>query len=741
MLTFVNMRRKGLVLFAVVTLLQTLQSQSVFYRDDSVKVYFGSQPVLNPWAGGLNATEFSSIDLNFDGKKDLIAFDKESAKIRCFLFSGTTGNSVFKHAPQFEASFPMVSDWCLLMDYNQDGREDIFTYTSGGMRVYKNISPNNGPLQFSMTYSLIYSDYNPGGSPNMLNLYCSPVGFPGIADIDSDGDIDVLTFSVFGTMVEYHKNRAIEDGFPLDSLKFVLEDNCWGDFAENTCATTLNNCPNFLKWNQIVHKNSSSSLHAGSCLTCLDGDGDGDKDLILGDISCDSIDYYYNTGTSSNSHIDSATKKFPPIKPVKMAYFPCTYYVDTDNDGIRDLIVSPHSATASENFTSTWLYKNNGTDNNPVFSFLKQNFLQDSMLDFGTGAYPALVDENADGKTDIIVGNYGYYFSPVYQSRLALLRNTGSITQPEFTLVTRNFANLSAYNIQNMSPAFGDMDGDGDKDLLIGDFNGTLTYFQNVAGSGNPLNFVFVSSNWNNIDVGNNAMPQIVDVDRDGLRDLLIGARNGKIFYFKNTGTSTNPVFSATPTSSFFGGVNVCKPLYITGFAAPNLRDIDGNYELLVGSERGYVYRYGNIDGNLTGNFTLIDSIGWNIWEGGKIAPVTGDLNGDDIADMILGNLDGGICFYKGDSLLSSSYFTEKKNSLFTISPNPSSSVTAVRFSSKAFTERKIELLDFSGKIIRSQTTVQPVVELFADELSDGLYLIRCTENRQCFSSKFIIAR
>jgi hypothetical protein len=728
------------MIFTIILVFNQINAQNIFYRDDSVKVFIGNQPLLNPWAGGLNATEFSNIDLNFDGKKDLVAFDKESGKIRCFLFIGTNGNSNYKHAPQYESFFPKVNDWCILADYNSDGKEDIFTYTSGGMKVYKNTSSTTGSLQFSLTYSLVYSNYNPGGAPNMLNLYCSPVGFPGISDIDNDGDLDVLTFSVFGTMVEYHRNRAIEDGFPLDSLKFVLEDNCWGNFAENTCATTLNNCPNFIKWNEVVNgKKSSSNLHAGSCLTCLDNDGDGDKDLILGDISCDSIEFFYNTGSIGNSFVDSTTKKYPDSKPIKIAYFPCTYYVETDNDGSRDLIVSPHSSTASENFTSTWLYKNTGTDNNPIFSFSKLNFLQDSMLDFGTGAYPTLIDENADGKLDIMIGNYGYYLNPLYQSRIALLRNTGTITQPEFKLITRNYANLSSFNIQNMAPAFGDLDGDGDRDLLIGDFNGTLTYFQNVAGSGNPMNLQFASSNWNNIDVGNNAMPQIIDVDRDGLRDLLIGARNGKIHFYKNTGTSTNPMFSATPVSNFFGGVNVCQPLYITGFAAPNLRDVDGTYELLVGSERGFLYRYGNIDGNLSGNFTLIDSIGWNIWEGGKIAPACGDLNGDDVSDMILGNLDGGICFFKGDSLMSSVDDVIIMKNNFSVYPNPANEILNIKFSDKTFTERKIEIIDFSSRMIKSIKTVQPVIEIKTQDISDGIYIIRSTEKNHYGSQITII--
>lgn len=51
-------------------------------------------------------------------------------------------------------------------------------------------------------------------------------------------------------------------------------------------------------------------MHSGSCLTCIDMDGDNDKDIIVGDISCDSVEYFRNGGSPSNAHIDFATKVF-----------------------------------------------------------------------------------------------------------------------------------------------------------------------------------------------------------------------------------------------------------------------------------------------------------------------------------------------------------------------------------------------------------------------------------------------
>ncbi|MBC7863663.1 MAG: T9SS type A sorting domain-containing protein [Bacteroidia bacterium] len=716
-------------------------SQHTFVRNDSIKVFSGAGTLLNPWAGGINSTQFSSLDVDLDGIKDIVTFDKGSFKIRCFKNTGSANFTRYKHAPQFE-NFPEVTDWVLFKDYNNDGYEDLFTYTTGGVRVYKNTSATAGSLHFTLAYNLLYSDYQPAGpGPYILNLYVSPVGLPGLVDMDNDGDLDILTFSVFGTQIEYHENRAIELGLPLDSLKFFMVDNCWGDFSENTCSSNLNICPLFKKWQNVQNPAMKSNLHAGSCLMCLDNDGDGDQDVILGDISCDSVEFFRNGGSIANAHADTTSKSYPIAKPVKMPYFPCTYYVDTDNDGVRDLLVSPNITPASENFQSVWRFKNSGTDSNPLFTFLENNFLQDSMIDVGEGAYPAMVDENGDGLLDLVVGNYGYFNNPNYNSRLALLRNTGTAALPQFSLITRNYSSLGSFNIQNMAPAFGDLDGDGDADMLIGDYGGQLTYFENVAGMGNTANYVFSSSFYKSIDAGNNAMPQIVDVDRDGKNDILIGGRDGKVRYYKNTGTSTVPNFSSTATSAFLGGVNVSRPGYITGFAAPCLMDVNGSYELLVGCERGYLYRFTNVDLNLTGNFTLVDSIGWGISDGSKIAPAVGNINNDGMPDMILGNFCGGLSYYAGDSLLSGIqiHFNEEEISLY---PNPAFSELTLSFENKTYSQRQINIIDLSGRIVKTLRTNLPVVKIDLGDVSGGMYFIQYKTNSGIEGSKrFIVSK
>ena len=231
--------------FLLNALLIKLCSQTSVYRD-TIPVFEGGTKLVNPWAGGINFSSFSSVDLNQDGKNDLVAFDKMSptgfGKMRTYINIGAVGNAVYKHAPKYEALMPKVEDWALFFDYNNDGKSDLFSYTTGGIKVFKNVSTAS-TFSFVLAKSLIRSDYNPGGPPNIANIYSNSIALPGIADIDGDGDLDILTYSVFGVKIEYHKNRSMELYGNADSLNYDFVDNCWGDIQESTCAVYLNQCP------------------------------------------------------------------------------------------------------------------------------------------------------------------------------------------------------------------------------------------------------------------------------------------------------------------------------------------------------------------------------------------------------------------------------------------------------------------------------------------------------------------
>ncbi|HEU4719052.1 MAG TPA: FG-GAP-like repeat-containing protein, partial [Bacteroidia bacterium] len=115
------------------------QSIAGFSRVDSIAVYDGGQ-LRNPWSGGHNYCQLSEIDLNGDGIKDLFVFDRSGNKITTYINLGTPNQVDYVLAPEYVSRFPLMHDWCLLRDYNCDGKEDIFTCSIAGFAIYKNVS-------------------------------------------------------------------------------------------------------------------------------------------------------------------------------------------------------------------------------------------------------------------------------------------------------------------------------------------------------------------------------------------------------------------------------------------------------------------------------------------------------------------------------------------------------------------------------------------------------------------------
>ena len=129
---------------------------------------------------------------------------------------------------------------------------DILSSHKGGIRVYKNTSTEN-ELYFELLDTI---KTNRGSGPT--NLYVSSVDIPHVGDIDYDGDLDILTFGIIGSHVEWHKNNSVENFGTCDSLNYEVEDECWGDFSENFSdnSVTLYDCED-----QFTGDNNSSECN------------------------------------------------------------------------------------------------------------------------------------------------------------------------------------------------------------------------------------------------------------------------------------------------------------------------------------------------------------------------------------------------------------------------------------------------------------------------------------------------
>lgn len=738
-----------------------------FERTDTIPVFHSNTRLANPWTGGFNSAQFSTINLNNDGLPDLFVFDRTDHTTTTYINTGATGISKYTHAPEYEAQFPKeLNSWALLRDYNCDGKKDIFSYSTGGIQIWENTSGING-LSFELVTNLLLS-YQP---PNLINLYVSSVDVPAIDDIDGDGDLDILTFGIFGTSIEYHKNMSMEWYGDCTHLAYRLRNSCWGHFSESfttnaltlydTCSNasldTLEFKPNVddLAWLQPSDDLSNSNhfqtkglaKHSGSTILSLDLDGNGVKDLLLGDVSYNTVVGVINGGTApnTNSSMISQDVTFPSYNtPIDIEVFPATFYEDMDNDGIRDLLASPNTPNQSQNLKSIYYYKNNGTDDIPVFSKQSDNFLQRDMIEVGTGGIPTFFDHNGDGLMDLLVSNFGVYdtTSGNYISSISLYENQGTSHLPKFHLITDDYQNLSSVGMdKNLIPAFADLDGDGDQDMIIGDYNGVLHRFINTAGAGNAAVFGISEPQMkdeqnNTIDVGLHAAPTLYDLDGDNDADLIIGERNGNLTYYQNTGNG-----QFTHVTDTLGKVHIKYLGANLGMAVPRFfKDSLGKINLFVGSEDGVIEHFNEIDGNLTGSFIRHDSAVARIDVGLRCVPAINDLNGDGRLDVIIGNKKGGLSAYYGKALLTSVNEPTEPISL-QLFPNPAREQITLLLDEQLAGDITVQVFGTDGKLLFDKKTNASQLIIQTTDWTPGFYVLRSTIGNRIGTQSFVIAK
>lgn len=627
-----------LLLLFLLPMLGMAQLPSDFHFNDSITVLKDGSAMMAPFSGGLNNPQFSDIDLNRDGKQDLFIFDRFQDKVLTYINEGNAGETDYSFAPGYEDWFPEdLIEWVLLVDYNNDGLEDIFTSWLQSIRLYKAVL-NNDKIEYEIQEDILLYEGN-SGFP--VNIYVGSPDIPAIIDINNDGDIDVLTFDQNSGAIEYYENQSIEDGNPYDSLFFQLVDPCWGQVLEDP------NLPDISLNISCKSGDSDASavaqLHPGSTVLAFDRDGDIDKEALIGDISSIGMQMLYNAGNPDIAFIDSLDATFPSYNiSIDVYNFPAAFYLDINNDNLNDLLVAPNQPASTENFEQVRHYQNIGTANDVVFNFVENDFLVKDMIDVGTAAYPKLVDVDNDGLEDLLIGNNGYFnrSDTMMYSTLTLYKNTSTEDAIQFTFESSDAFQLSSFNFNGLYPAFADLDQDGDEDMIAGDEDGWLHYFENIAPAGADMDLSLVSARIDSINVGTRAVPSFYDQNGDDLVDLIVGERAGTINLILNTSTNNEVHFELV--DNFWLDVNVQEPPLPIGFSSPlvvQLDSTDTDY-LLVHNYLGSVFLY---DETNTGTANLLASNFVSFNTGGTGGIDIGDINNDQYRDMVIGNDRGGV--------------------------------------------------------------------------------------------------
>lgn len=225
-----------------------------------------------------------------------------------------------------------------------------------------------------------------------------------------------------------------------------------------------------------------------------------------------------------------------------------------------------------------------------------------------------LLDYDNDGDQDIIIGlgvweDYGW--DNAYDERgqwkngplhgyVYLALNHGSDTSPDYASIKKIEAGGDVIDVYGMpSPNFADFDGDGDLDLICGEFLDGFTYFQNTGSRSRPE-----YSEGKRLQYQRQAIrmdlqmitPISIDWNRDGHIDLIVGDEDGRVAFVKNTGKLKNGIPVFLPPRYFQQEARDVKfGALVTPFSYD--WDADGDEDLICGNTAGYIGFIENLDG------------------------------------------------------------------------------------------------------------------------------------------------
>ncbi len=229
--------------------------------------------------------------------------------------------------------------------------------------------------------------------------------------------------------------------------------------------------------------------------------------------------------------------------------------MDFNNDGILDIVVGDRNGyvnyfrgTATGVLTTEPDIKANGTT-----------------IDAGYNSSPVIVDWNEDGLLDLILGR-----ESTSTGSVRLYLNSGTAENHVFTTYTWIQSSSSNIAWSRCTPQVVDLNLDGKKDIVCGENNGRLVYYENVGTNASPVfsGYEYLESNGSVIDLYYGTRLWVNDWDEDGLPDLLVSDYNGWVYLYYNISTgiedeagselysSSELNISGSPTNGYFS-VNV----------------------------------------------------------------------------------------------------------------------------------------------------------------------------------------
>lgn len=488
-----------------------------------------------------------------NGSTSVPDFELESPATNPFKDSFGSVISTIRHAHPTLADLDGDGDFDLILGGYYD-----YYISEYNLQYYENTGTVTTP---------VYTKNTSHSLPNAVNLnsgsyHCAPL----TADLDNDGDLDViLSFS--------------------NQIVYLRNDN--GVFASETARPNQTG-----PWNpstklgnpfEVVNDDLPSGIdYVHTSLADLDNDGD--LDLVVGysyyTYSYDGTErvfqYFENTG---NAVFALRKGLNSPVDGIDMGNSSTASFIDIDGDQDLDVFTSGSIAytycpdgcyNVYEEFSNLFEYENGALvdiTGKPEDIFTSVNLPPE--------AKAKMVDLNEDGLTDLIVPFYDDPNNKVmyYKNVAGVLVNQTGTSNP-FAFINES---------TSVSLDFGDIDGDGLKDFVMGLEGHLLRLYRNTGTVSEPI--YTRKTEWETGFLANmnlNASPKLLDIDNDGDLDIIVGKYN-EVWYYENAGNSTNPVFVQKNGDSLdnpFRDIVFNRP-------APEFIDLDGDGDLDMLSGNG----------------------------------------------------------------------------------------------------------------------------------------------------------
>jgi len=507
----------------------------------------------NPMNAGFSSIP-DFVDIDGDSLIDFLSSNSLDGSVNFYKNIGTTSSPLFKFVTGSFEGITVIGDTCISL-----GLQKKALHGAGALHFADVDGNGTNDMFYGDLFSHgVFFMQNTGTStePNLVcntNRYPDPsletIGFnqPSLKDIDDDGDLDLFV----GVL-----NNMDRRGF-------------W--FYRNNGTPSL---PSF----QFVTKDYLSTIDVGANAqpALVDIDSNGTLDMFIGSLD-GALWYFKNVGTPSMPSFDIVDTMFAGISG-NYTYAPV--FVDIDADSDKDLFVGRFDGRIK-------FYRNDGSSTPPQFIAVASPVDTINVLQ---NAVPTFVDYEGDGDMDLFVGKAN--------GQISFYVNNGDAVNFQPVFIEANFIGVDVGD--NSKPAFADIDNDGDPDFFVGNSDGGIARYEFVGPRNIPV-FTLRDTHFADTDPLREASPAFADIDTDGDLDLFVGSSKGGLHFYRNdlmTGVEYSPVIPTSITlaqnypNPFNPTTNIEYQTSSIGFVSLKVLDIFGRQIAVLVDEPQPMGRY-----------------------------------------------------------------------------------------------------------------------------------------------------